>query len=115
MPPWFLGKIKVPASVMESGSRQYARAVALLLTGLREHDIGVIVGAYQFFIERGEPGSESALIQALDAKGDSDMAVDFLNCGNSDLATAANQWASGHGYRITSRPGGPTVRWGNSR
>ena len=102
-----LGEIRIaPASEDE-------RAVARLLTGLKEHDDAVIVGACRFFVRRGEPRSEAALIQALNAKGDSDMAEAFLNSGNFELEPAARRWASEHGYRIASRPKGSSIQWGS--
>jgi hypothetical protein len=67
---------------------------------LKKPDLAVIAGAFSFFIQRGEPGSEDALIQALNAYGDKDMAEAFLNRGNSALEAAARQWAVAHGYQV---------------
>jgi hypothetical protein len=76
----------------------------------------VIAGAATFFVARGEPDSEDALIEALAKFGDVNMARVLLNCGNSKLEAAADRWASGHGYRITSRDSlGGGLRWGGSR
>lgn len=92
------------------------RAVEPLLAALKEPDLAVIAGAYSFFIERSEKGSEDALIQALNASDYSkSMAEDYLNCGNSALEAAAREWAWKHGYQITAGGGGGTVRWGSRR
>jgi hypothetical protein len=84
-----LGEIRITAAshgISDSASpANDPRAVASLLAGLKEPDSAVIVGACKFFLRRGEPGSESALIQALNARGDSDMAVLFLNSGNPTI------------------------------
>jgi len=58
------------------------RVTSALLAALKEHDIPVIASTYFFFIHHGEPGSEDALIQALDTYGNKSMAESFLNCGN---------------------------------
>jgi HEAT repeat protein len=91
------------------------RAVEPLLAALNKRDLAVIAGAYSFFIERAEKGSEGALIQALKAHGDAEMAAAFLNCGNSALEAAAGKWAEAHGYQARPMFGGATVHWGNRR
>jgi hypothetical protein len=99
-----LGKIKDP------------RAVNVLLAALRERDLAVVAGAYSFFIERGEPGSEDVLIQALNAHGSGATAVAFLNCGNSALSKAAGEWAEAHGYEVQQWYGtAGHARWGSGR
>jgi hypothetical protein len=100
-----LGRIKGP------------RAINALLAGLRKRDLLVIAGAYSFFIERGEPGSEDVLIRALNAVGSAEMAGDFLKCGNSALEEAARHWETTHGYYYFSFriSGGSNVRWGSGR
>lgn len=115
-----LGEIRitlVPSDILigSATSSEDPRAVARLLTGLKERDSAVLVGACRFFIRRGEAGSEAALIQALNAKGDDDTIRVFLNSGNYELQTAATKWASEHGYRITTMSSryGSSVRWGS--
>jgi hypothetical protein len=51
-----------------------------------------VAGAFLFFIRRGEPGSEDAMIDALKEFGDRQMASAFQNCGNAKLEKAANAW-----------------------
>jgi HEAT repeat protein len=92
------------------------RAVEPLLAALKEPDLAVIAGAYPFFIERAEKGSEDALTQALNVSDYSkSMAEDYLNCGNSALEAAARKWARTHGYQARPMFGGATVQWGNRR
>jgi len=102
-----LGEIKDP------------RSANPLLAALRQLDLAVIVAAYRFFIERGEPGSEDALIQALNAHGSGKMARDYLNCGNWALEAAAREWARQHGFKVVSWPSSGQaregVRWGSRR
>jgi HEAT repeat protein len=117
-----LGEIRItpvasPVRVGAETSSEDPRAVARLLTGLKERDTAVLVGACRFFIRRGEAGAEAPLIQALNAKGDDDTLRVFLNCGNYELEAAATKWASEHGYRITSMSSryGSSIRWGSQR
>ena len=90
-------------------------AVNFLLTALREHNAEVIAGADNFFIRRGEPGSEDALIEAFDKTGDQYMAADFLNSGNQKLHDAASSWASRNNYQITYSPGSGSTSWGGKQ
>jgi len=89
------------------------RADEALLAVLREPDLAVIAGDYWFFIQRGEPRSEDALIQALNAHGSVEMAQAFLNCGNSTLEAAVRGWAGRHGYQVMPMRGGAPVHWGS--
>jgi hypothetical protein len=43
------------------------------------------------------------------------MAVDFLNCGNAALASAAEVWAKDHGYSVFSLPGSGGTGWGSGK
>ena len=79
----------------------------------------MIVGAFDFFIERGEPGSEDALIEALNKYGGNDggldMALYFLDSGNPKLEDAALKWGTNHNYPI-GQPGSSglhgNLQWG---
>jgi HEAT repeat protein len=90
-------------------------AVNFLLTALREHNTEIIAGADSFFIRRGEPGSEDALIEALNKSGDHYMAADFLNSGNEKLHGAAEDWASRNNYETTYMPGSGSASWGGKQ
>jgi HEAT repeat protein len=85
-----------------------------LFAVLDARDLSFIADHYELFIKMGYPGSEDLLIQVLDKYGDVEMAGVFLNCGNSHLEEAACQWATEHGYQVTTTwsPGGSGPRWG---
>jgi hypothetical protein len=97
------------------GVLEVPRAVDTLLAGWREDDLLLIAGASAFFIRRGEPGSEDTLIRALKAHGSIGMAETYLNCGNSALEAAADEWARAHGFRVLQMRGGTDVRWRTRR
>jgi len=86
------------------------RARAALLRKLDERDAEAIVGAYTFYIEEGKPGSEDALIEALDRAGDEPMARALVNCGNERLAMATRGWVPGKDPQM--RPNEIGARWG---
>ena len=88
------------------------QAVSVLLTAFRAHDATVIAGAGTFFIQRGESGSEDVLIDALHRSGSKELAEDMLNCGNTKLHNAANEWAGTHNYEINYMPGAKAASWG---
>jgi len=115
-------------TVAEAISESGAPAIEPLIAALKDTDADVREGATDALgqilgkigisavvplIRRGEPGTEDALIQALNESNDREMAEDFLNCGNSKLEDAAGAWASRHGYRIESNPGRGHVGWGS--
>lgn len=89
------------------------RANGPLLAALERSDLSVIKGAYQFFIQKGRPGSEALLIQALNASGTQGMAEDFLNCGNQQLQSEAEKWAQANGYTITTGSNWTGPVWGS--
>jgi len=92
------------------------RVTNALLDALKEHDIPVIASTYFFFIHHGEPGSQDALIQALDTYGNKSMAETYLNCGNGKLEQAGANWATRNGYKTTANSiGGASTRWGSAR
>lgn len=91
------------------------RAISALLAALAEHDKEVIAAAYPFFIGRGEPGSEDALIESLNWIDNFRMSEDFLNSGNAKLEEAARAWARQHGYQTKAAPGGGRAKWGSAR
>jgi HEAT repeat protein len=95
-------------------NRTAASTVPEAFTGaIDAKDAAVVAGAYRFFVALGRAGTESTLVRGLSDYGHPEMAEDFLNCGNDDLAEAGRRWASTNGLQPTSRPGhhgGP--RWG---
>jgi len=85
------------------------------MTRLHQRKLGVVASAMPFYLRQGEAGSESILIDALNAHGGQSMAELFLNCGNPKLHDAAQAWAKRYGFEIReqvpgSTSGGP--RWG---
>ncbi|MCX6570529.1 MAG: HEAT repeat domain-containing protein [Candidatus Aminicenantes bacterium] len=94
-----------------------APAAERLIPALRAGDLAVVARAHSFFIEWAEPGSEDPLIQALNAHGTTEMAEEYLNCGNSALREAAQKWAAVHGHSTVSLPrsGRGGAGWGARR
>lgn len=88
------------AAAKALGEFQDSQAVNTLIIALQNKDLEIIAGAYAFYINRGEVGSETLLIDALNNYGTNQMAEDFLNCGNPLLIEAANEWADSNGYYI---------------
>jgi HEAT repeat protein len=91
-------------------------ALEALSLALKNGDSEVIVGASDYFIRQGQPGSEAILIRALNKCGWTSMAEKFLNSGNSKLSDAGLKWAKRHNCQIDYfRPPvqGPT--WGSRR
>jgi len=89
------------------------RAANALQAAFKRRDAEAIVGSHNFFIERGEPGSEDVLINALEESGTISMADDFLSCGNAKLEEAARTWAKDSGHVVRRRSGAAT--WGSAR
>jgi HEAT repeat protein len=81
-----------------------------LMAALSTRDTAVIAGAYQFYVGLGAPGSEDALVAALDRFGDEQMAEYFLNCGNVALEDAAFAWGEKRRFHIGQQVYG--VVWG---
>jgi HEAT repeat protein len=89
------------------------RAVMALLAALQQRNYTAIAGAYMFFVDRGEPGSEDALIEALNRSGSEQMAEYLLNCGNAKVEAAARVWAKRHNPEMKHQISG--VLWGSAR
>lgn len=94
-----------------------ARAVEPLIAALKDRNWGVRLRVAEALIRLGQPGSEGALIQALNAHGDLQMAEALLNCGNPMLEAAAGAWGRANGYDVKPLPASesPGVRWGRGR
>jgi len=92
------------------------QVVNTLNKAFEENEFPVIAGAHEYYIRRGEPGSEIKLVKALKLYGDTRMANNYLNCGNKELEEVAIKWANDHRYPITKtrvRKEGPT--WDSER
>jgi HEAT repeat protein len=103
------------ARVLEG--RREPRVISAFLTALRNRDLAVVAGAYQTFIRKGDPGSEDALIKALDHFGYDEMARDLLNCGNAKLENAAADWLWKKGVMVMRVfvAGGGNHAWGSGK
>jgi HEAT repeat protein len=95
------------------GKSKDQRAVHALMTALQERNTAAIAGAYMFFVDRGEPGSQKALIEALDQFGSERMAEYLLNCGDVQLEAAARAWAKAYDPGMHQQIYG--VWWGSAR
>jgi HEAT repeat protein len=91
------------------------RADAALDDALKTPDAEMTAAAYRFLLRKGRPGTELALIDALNAYGKLPMAEDFAASGNPVLKTAAERWASKSG-RLLGLDGSSrkVVRWGGN-
>ena len=64
-------------------------------------------------ISIGHPDSTLRLLSLLQSRGSQDLATLFLNCGNSELSSAARAWATANKYQVTQLPGGAGgLAWG---
>jgi HEAT repeat protein len=95
------------------GKSNDTHAVNALLAAFKEHNTDVISGAYDLFIQRGEPGSEDELIQTLNRHSDGVLAQHMLNSRNAKLEDAARIWAKNHGDQMEPHDSGPL--WGSAR
>lgn len=92
------------------------RARQVFASVLAEHNVELIAGAYEFFIGRGQEGTEQLLIQALESYGHKEMAEAFLNCGNTRLEAAGRAWAKARGFMILpSHFVDSRARWGGQK
>jgi len=92
------------------------RAAEPLLTALMERDDAVIYGAFNYFVARGAPDSEGALIQALNKSQNPFLAMTLLYSGNPILVRAGNDWAAkngGIGHMPPVSPIWELPRWGS--
>jgi HEAT repeat protein len=91
------------------------RALDALALALQEKHLPAIAGAYEYFIRQGQSGTESLLIDALNQFGDILMGEAYLNCGNAELAQAAEEWAASKGYTMTTSSSTRDFpRWGSN-
>ena len=98
-------------SILYSDDICEAAARALDRMGSLGEDAETVSKAYMYFINEGK--HEDLLIKALNIYGTSTMAMDYLNCGNQRLSSAAEEWAYRNGYSITRTRGATDARWGS--
>lgn len=100
------------AAAASLGEINDPQAVSYLLAALHGHNDDVIAEAYEFYLRRGDPGTEDALIEALDKAGDRSMAEEFINSGNQKLHDAGADWAVTNNFEIDYEPGSSGAAWG---
>lgn len=85
----------------------------VLLKDIESLEYAYIENALYAFIGLGKKGIIPELIEKLNEKGNKTMAEAFLNCGNSELKKAAEEWAERHGFIIKIGHGAHPVSWGS--
>jgi hypothetical protein len=92
-------------------------AIQPLLDALEKPDYELIIDLHGFYIQLGKPGSEKVLADALqrleDSPSNSVVALTYFESGNKKLVSAAEKWASDHGYTITGGPRVSPTGWGS--
>jgi HEAT repeat protein len=102
-------------SAMALSSIKDPRAHDALMRALQEHNSRAIFGSHTFFVKLGVPGSESALIEALNKFPSQEMAEEFLNSGNPALVSSANDWARKYKHSLKPAPATASVHWGSGQ
>lgn len=77
-----------------------ARVDTILSDALKEKDLRIISACFDYYIIRGQDGTETILINAMNQYSNYRMASVFLNCGNEKLQAAAIGWGEGHSFTI---------------
>lgn len=90
------------------------RAHEALMKVLNERNSRAIFGIHTYYVKLGVPGSEPALIEALDKYPSREMAEEFLNSGNPALQEAAKQWAVRFKRTLRTASSATTVRWASA-
>lgn len=89
-----------------------SRAADFLNESLKQGQLDIVAAAHSFFIDQGDPATVRALIEALNKHGNSEMAQNYMYCGNPKLEVAAREWASRHDYDGLLPPEGSALIWG---
>lgn len=71
-----------------------------LIESLKDEELMVIDDFYNIFIDHNNPSTEAVLIKVLNEYGTPSMALCCVNCDNSKLVAAGQEWADSHGYFI---------------
>lgn len=90
------------------------RSADILAPALKNRDLEIVEGAYRFFIRRGEPGSETVLIESMNKNWNKTMVLDLLNCGNRQLEEAATDCAKRRGYSVHIPVDWAVPKWGQA-
>jgi HEAT repeat protein len=105
--PQRLLMLGVPANPAET------RIENALEASLKRQNDAVICAADSYFVWRGEPATENALVHALNAAGNQAMAEYLVVSGNAKLEAAGRAWLTAHHEFVDSHTFGPM--WGDSR
>lgn len=102
--PLFSGSSTEPAE---------ARGENALQESLKQRNFIVISAAIEYFVARGEKGSEDTLVEAMNSAGDDYVAEYLLVSGNMKLEDAGRAWLKEHHRSVDSHIFGPM--WGQLR
>lgn len=92
--------------------KNWDKTKQVLLADVHSGEQRKVKNAVYTFVSLGNQEIISDLHNILYTQGDREMAVTYLNCGNHDLAKAAESWASSHGYQLSSGGSGGEASWG---
>jgi hypothetical protein len=84
----------------------------------RRRELAEVARNYKSYIKKGNADLEDVMIDVLRFYGDEEMALIYLNCGNSKLEDAAEEWAKAHRRRVERTWYGEkarTIQWGSER
>ena len=105
----------VPAlAALALSSMKDPRSHDALMKILNERNSRAIFGIHTYYVKLGVPGSEPALIEALDKYPSREMAEEFLNSGNPALQEAAKEWAIHFKRTLRTTSSTATVRWASA-
>ncbi|MBN1506007.1 MAG: HEAT repeat domain-containing protein [Sedimentisphaerales bacterium] len=90
----------------------WSQTTKVLLENVRSGIGRKVENGVYTFIALGRPEIIPELVSVLDSSESKETAEVYLNCGQEDLAQAAEDWAKRHGYTITRRAGRPQAQWG---
>ncbi len=97
----------------EELKQKWDLARSVLLKDVESGDPRAISNALYAFIGIGKEEIIPELIEKLNTKGNKDMAEAYINCGNNEVKKAGEEWASNHGYTISSGVNGNApIGWG---
>jgi len=89
-------------------------AVVRLTSAIDNNGIKLIAKNYPFYIRLGQVNTEKLLLKALNLNFSTEMCVDYLNCGSTELESGATDIAKKYGYIVTPGFGGHSgPKWGS--
>ncbi len=86
----------------------------VLLSEAGSGNVDAVANALYGFLGIGNASVIPDLKQNLNARGNKDIALVYLNCGQPELEAAAQDWAKRNGYQVIKTPGVSNSRkWGS--